>query len=148
MNYRRLMLCGATTCFMTLAVPHAAAADDGQHATTKTTDCQEVDNTGNGSHNDGHDGHDGHDAGERDREHQYDGYNRYQRSKRHRHGPVHVRHHPNHHNGHDDDCVIEPPVEVAEAPLALLLPASGVMTGGATVLVVRRRSRNAILKQR
>jgi hypothetical protein len=145
MNYRRLILCGATTCFMTLSLPHAAAADDGKRTTTQTADCEEGDNSGDSSHNDGHDGHD---AGERDRDHEYDGHSKYWRSKRHRHGPVHVRHHYEHHGEHDDDCVITPPAEVPEAPLALLLPASGVMTGGAALLVVRRRSKNAILTQR
>jgi hypothetical protein len=142
MNYRRLILCGATTCFMTLALPHAASADDGKRTTTETKDCQEGDNSGDSSHNDGHD------AGERDRDHEYDGHGKNWRSKRHRRGPVHVRHRYEHHHGHDDDCVIEPPAQVPEAPLALLLPASGVMTGGAAVLVVRRRSKSAILTQR
>jgi hypothetical protein len=160
MNCRRLVLCGAAACFVTLSVPRVAAADDGKQSIIDTTDCQAPDDSGEGSHHDSHDSqdefnsddgydsYDGHDAGERDRGHEYDGHDRYHRSRRHRRGPFHVRHHRDHHDGDDDSCEVVPPAEVPEAPLALLLPASGVMTGSAALLVVRRRSRNAILTKR
>ena len=59
---------------------------------------------------------DRHEASERDRAHEHD-------------------------SDDDDDCVITPPAEVAEAPMALLLPASAVLTGGAGVVLLRRRAR-------
>jgi hypothetical protein len=63
---------------------------------------------------------DRHDAGERDSAHEHDSD-----------------------SGPDDDCFPVPPAEVSEAPKALLLPATAVVTGGAAMLIVRRRSKGA-----
>lgn len=63
---------------------------------------------------------DGHAAGERDVEHEHDSD-----------------------DGVDDDCVLVPPAEVSEAPKALLLPATAVVTGGVAVVIIRRRSKGA-----
>ena len=136
MRLRRLITCGAITfSFMTVALSNTVAAGDDNQKTTANHDCDATDSSDDNSRDVSHD------AGERDRDHEHDGYSEHERSKRHRHGPVHVRRHYGH--GHDGDCEIEPPAEVAEAPLALLLPASGALTGGAAVLLVRRRNKNA-----
>jgi hypothetical protein len=134
MNYRRVIQCCAITCLVAIALPHAAAADDGKRKTGATEDCQTSDSSSDDSHDADHD------AGERDRDHEHDGHSKYERSKPHHHGAVHVRRRYEHHHGHDDDCLLVPPAEVAEAPFALLLPASGVLTGAA-VLLVRRRNK-------
>ena len=132
MSFRRVIQGSAITVLVFLCVPQAAWAstDDGHHDSTGTTspestspesDCAA---TGRGSHGD-----DGHDAGERDNAHEHEGHDL---------GGASDDAKP---SEDADDCAVLPPAEVPEAPNALTLSASAAVTGGAAVLVLRRRSR-------
>ncbi len=120
MNYRRAVRCGAITCLMALSVPHVstAVAESGRDDASDAKSCSGAGAARDDGHREGHD--DGHDAGERDAAHEHDSDGEA-----------------------DDDCVIVPPAEVSEAPWALLLPATAVVTGGAAVLIIHRRSKGA-----
>ena len=112
MNFRRFMQCGSVSFLLVLSLPQAAlAVDDDGRPQSPATQ-----DCNEADHRDA----DGHDAGERDREHEHAYSTEVER---------------------DDDCEIAPPVEVAEAPKVMLLSASAVVTGGAAVLIIRRRSR-------
>jgi hypothetical protein len=111
---RRIIQSSAITVLFLLSLPHPAWATsaDGRHSSAQPEDCTEVNDRGD----------DGHDAGERDQSHEHEGGDHSEPSQG------------------VDDCVLVPPAEVPEASNALLLSTSAALTGGAGVLLVRRRS--------
>jgi hypothetical protein len=138
MNFRRAVQCGAVTCLMTLAVPSIARADNGVSNHSQTTTCRsrsDDNSTANQLESDTNalpqqESFNGHDS----------------RDTRHGFG----------HNStwwywfwywywhwHRNHCVPDPPADVPEAPQVLMLSGSAFLTGGAAMLIIRRRARNS-----
>jgi hypothetical protein len=125
MNLQRLRRCCLAACLLALSIPATTRAEHGERGEDKPQQCDDTVTSTSISPRD-EDGPDEHDQSVRD--------------NGGRHGE------DDGDEGDDDNdahCVITPPVDVAEAPKALMLSASAAVSGGAAILIVRRRSRNA-----
>jgi hypothetical protein len=139
MNLRRAVQCGALTCMITLAVPSIAHADNNLGPHSQPTHCirpSQSESTATQLSSTGNDllapretdrGHDSRDNGY--------GYNRYDW--------FWYWFWYWYWHWYRDHCVPDPPADVPEAPQVLMLSGSAVLTGGAAMLIIRRRSRNA-----
>jgi hypothetical protein len=131
MNYGRALTCCVITGCLAFSSPAIATADDGQHEQKEQNEQLECD-----------DGSPVVSIGEQS------GRNQLEVRSDHDEGPGHdardgeSRQDDEEDDG-DDDCVLAPPVDVAEAPMALMLSGTAAVTGGAAVLVIRRRTRRS-----
>jgi hypothetical protein len=127
MNYGRALACCVVTGCLALSLPAVATADDEQHEQNAQLECDDgspvvtIDQRSGSDRVEVRSEHDegpGHDARDGESDERDD-------------------------DGDDDDCVIAPPVDVAEAPMALMLSGTAALTGGAALLVIRRRTRRS-----
>ncbi len=122
MNHKRLRHCGLAAGLLILSVPSAAHADDDDKGHESSHRCDDVTTATVGDH-------------ERDDERDESWRTRAESDEK---GD----------DGDDDDvasCPPVPPVDVPEAPNAVMLSISAAVTGGAAILIVRRRSSKAAL---
>jgi hypothetical protein len=138
MNLRRAVQCGALTCLLTLAVPSVARAHDDRGGGSQTTHCFNQSERASTATEPSGNSNNLLAQQETDRGHD-------SRDTRHGFG----------HNStwwywfwywywrHRDHCVPDPPADVPEAPQVLMLSGSAVLTGGAAMLMIRRRSKNS-----
>jgi hypothetical protein len=138
MNLRRAVQCGALVCLITLAVPSIAHANDDLVSRSRTTQCvkpseraatvTELPSGGNNMilQQESDRGHDSRDTA--------DGY-------RNNLGWWFWFWYWYWYWHHRDHCVPAPPADVPEAPQVLMLSGSAALTGGAAMLIIRRRSR-------
>lgn len=138
MNLRRAVHCGVLTCMITLAVPSVVHADNGLRNHTQTWPCNTQSQNVSSDSQVRISSSDMMARQETDRGHD-------SRDRRAGFG----------HNSawwywfwywywrwHRDHCVPDPPADVPEAPQVLMLSGSAVLTGGAALLIIRRRARN------
>lgn len=136
MNLRRAIQCGALTCMITFAVPSVARADNDFSNQSRTTTCRRHSDDNSAANQLESD------ATSLPQQESFNGPD--SRDTRHAFG----------HNAawwywfwywhwHRSHCVPDPPAEVPEAPQALMLSGSAVITGGAATLIIRRRARNS-----
>lgn len=139
MNLRRAVQCGAITCMITLAVPSVASARDDRGEGSRTTHCFN------------------HLAGASTDTHPSSSSNNVlllQQENDHGQDSSDTRSGYGHNNAwwywywywfwlwHRHHCVPDPPADVPEAPQVLMLSGSAALTGGAAMLVIRRRAKN------
>jgi hypothetical protein len=138
MNYGRALTCCVVTGCLAFSLPAVATADDGQHEQNEQNEQNEQLECDDGSSVVTID--------------QRSGSDRVEVRSEHDEGPGHDARDgesderdddDSDEDGDDDDCVIAPPVDVAEAPMALMLSGTAAVTGGAAVLVIRRRARRS-----
>jgi hypothetical protein len=135
MSVRRAVECVVITCLMMLAIPQTTALADNGTRQSQSTHCDN-------SVQDGSAALQSESAREQDPR---DFANRYDRRYLWWRWFWRFWHWRGGHGGHNGHCAPDPPAVVPEVPQVALLSLTAGLTGGAALLIMRRRSKSSIV---